>query len=238
MQIFVINLKEDIERRQSITKCLNELHLDFEIFNAIKGKDIDRPNNPLVYDKDECLVKHNFLSKTVMRGKLSDGELGCALSHLGVYQEIVKRNLPGAIILEDDFIPSCDLNAVFSAAYRTRPEADVISGFYFGGGLRQSIFSVKHEIGINDFKIQRLGIPGLDWFFNRRRRVTNAACYFISKEACLKLINIGYPVRFESDVLTGMVAFNKLRYYGIVPFCGTRLDTKSSIEVHGTYRFY
>ena len=143
MQIFVINLKEDIERRQSITKCLKELHLDFEIFNAIKGKDIDRPNNPLVYDKDECLVKHNFLSKTVMRGKLSDGELGCALSHLGVYQEIVKRNLPGAIILEDDFIPSCDLNAVFSAAYKVVPQADIISGYPLGGRIKTIFFYGK-----------------------------------------------------------------------------------------------
>ncbi|WP_281757236.1 glycosyltransferase family 25 protein [Succinatimonas hippei] len=238
MQIFVINLKEDIERRQSITKCLNELNLDFEIFNAVKGKDIDRHNDPLVYDKDECLVRHNFLSKTIMRGKLSDGELGCALSHLGVYQEIVKRNLSGAIILEDDFIPNCNLNAVFSAAYKIVPQADIISGYPLGGGLRQSLFTVKKKINIKDFLVYRLGVPGFDWFLNRRRRVPTTACYFISKESCLKLIDIGYPVRFESDVLIGMVAFNKLKYYGIMPFCGTRLNTKSSIEVHGTYRFY
>ena len=238
MQIFVINLKEDIERRQSITKCLKELHLDFEIFNAIKGKDIDRPNNPLVYDKDECLVKHNFLSKTVMRGKLSDGELGCALSHLGVYQEIVKRNLPGAIILEDDFIPSCDLNAVFSAAYKVVPQADIISGYPLGGGLRQSFFTVKQKINIKDFRVYRLGVPGLDWFLNRRRRAPTSACYFISSEACKRLIQLGFPVRFESDVLMGMVAFNKLKYFALTPFCGTRLKTSSSIGVHGTYRFY
>lgn len=238
MQIFVINLKEDVERRQSITKCLNDLKLDFEIFDAVRGKNVERHNNPLVYDKDECLVKHNFLSKTIMRGKLSDGELGCALSHLGVYQEIVKRNLPGAIVVEDDFIPDCNLSEVFAAACKSAPDADIISGFPLGGGLRQSIFVHKKSINLGNFKIYRLGVPGFDWFLNRRRRAPTTACYFISKKACLKLIDLGFPVRFESDVLIGMVAFNKLKYYGLSPFCGTRLNVKSSIEFHGTYRFY
>ena len=238
MKIFVINLKEDVERRQSITKHLNDLNLDFEIFDAVKGKAVSRHDNPLVYDKDECKVRHNFLSGATMRGKLSDGELGCALSHLGVYQEIVKRNLDGAIVLEDDFIPTCDLKEVFSLAKDKIPNADIISGFYLGGGLRQGIYCLKKALGYKDFKIFRLGVPGLDWFLNRRRRVLTCACYYISNTACRKLIELGYPVRFESDVLMGMVAFNKLKFYGISPFCGTRLKIESSIGVHGTYRFY
>ncbi len=234
----MISLKKDSQRRREAITYLERHHNDFELFWGINGREIDRNNNPKISTAEEVFVRHNFLSHTTQKGRLSDGELGCAMSHLAVYEKIVGENLPGAIIIEDDFLAECNLVEVFSKCVRLLPDADVFSGLISeGNGLRLRIFPEKKRLG-NGSYVVRDGIPGFDWFLNRRRRACNTACYYISNAACRRLIDIGYPVRFESDVLLGMVAYNKLRYYFISPQLGKRLDDCSSVGEHGKTKFY
>ncbi len=237
MQVLVLSLKEDQERRERIAQALNYFGVKFQIIDAIRGKNIDRENDPRVFNGKSCVVRHNFLSKTTLVGNLTDGELGCAMSHLKAYQYIVDSNEPGAVILEDDFVPECDLVSVFEKALRYCKDADIISGVgKKHEGIRHAFWHRLKKMPNSDYKIMRAGIPHLDWFFNRRRRQGLTCCYYISKDACEKLLKIGYPVRFESDVLTGMLAMNKLKYYFIQPHLG-RTYGGSSIGVHGGAHF-
>lgn len=238
MQIFVINLEKDKKRYATITESLNKFNLKFERIDAVYGASINRSEDPSIFTGNECLVRHNCLSSTKLLGNLTDGELGCALSHLNVYKEIVKRNLPGAIILEDDFIVTSQLDFIFSQALQVLPNADVISGIgNIHAGLRLAFWHRTRKIPQTNFTITRLGIPGLDWFFNRRRRSGTTSCYYVSNKACQRLLKIGYPVRFESDVLLGMVAYNKLAYYAIEPKLGESPIVESSIGEHGGTKF-
>lgn len=88
MKVFVINLARSTERRASMEQQLSRLNLDYEIVEAVDGSllsytDIMRVTRPLNY-------------------ALSCGEVGCALSHIGIYRKIVAKNIPFALILEDD----------------------------------------------------------------------------------------------------------------------------------------
>ena len=81
-------------RRSALLKSLATAGLSFKIFDAIDA----RQEVPKEYEKqvDVAGMKRRF-------GRvMSAPEIGCALSHIQVYREIIKRQLPGALILEDD----------------------------------------------------------------------------------------------------------------------------------------
>lgn len=234
----MINLEKDTARYAQAKSALEQYGQQFERIDAVYGAAVNRQSDPEIFTGSECLVRHNFLSSTKLIGNLTDGELGCALSHLKVYKEIVQRKLPGAIILEDDFKTTSDLNQIFTQALTVVPKADVISGLgNIHAGLRLAFWHRKRKIPQTSCTITRLGIPGLDWFFNRRRRSGMTTCYYISNSACRRLLQLGYPVRFESDVLLGMVAYNKLAYYCIEPKLGEFAPIASSIRQHCGTKF-
>lgn len=244
MIFLVINLKEDISRLQKACSALSKHHIKWERIEAIKGNSIQRESRPDIFCGNEFLVQHNFLSKTIYRGKLTDGELGCALSHLKAYHKIAISNEDGGIIMEDDFIVNTHIPDVISKALKLKPNADIIAcQGKVNNGLRLAIWSKSSPIPETNNRITRAGIPGFDWLLNRRRRNGGGTvCYWISKKACFKLLEIGYPVKFEADVLTGMVALNHLKYYVITPSLGHRLDEInpseiSTIGLHGGCKF-
>ncbi|CAG2110163.1 unnamed protein product, partial [Medioppia subpectinata] len=95
--IYVINLVRRPERRQRMIKCLNILGIEAQIWDAIDGKQLD--------DKSvESLGVHSmdgYLDPYHKR-PITFGEIGCFLSHYNIWQDMVRRNLSKAIILEDD----------------------------------------------------------------------------------------------------------------------------------------
>lgn len=94
MDIFIINLAKDVKRRDSITSQLQELNLPFELFPAVYGKSIPAAELARCYS--------DAGAQRIQCRSLTPSEIGCALSHIGVYREIVRRGIPSALILEDD----------------------------------------------------------------------------------------------------------------------------------------
>lgn len=93
LTVFVINLDRSIERRQLMTQRLAKISLRPDFVQAIDGKSYttDRPD---------------------MLTILTAGEVGCYLSHLKAWQTIVDRDLPVALVLEDDVQLSEDITHV------------------------------------------------------------------------------------------------------------------------------
>lgn len=94
--IFVLTLVGDEERRSGLIDQLEKLDLPFHLHFGIDG----RQGLPKEFEK---LIDREGAHKKNGRD-LSDGEFACALSHRTIYQEVVKRNAPGAIVLEDDAV--------------------------------------------------------------------------------------------------------------------------------------
>lgn len=232
MQVFVISLKQAQERRKTIVESFSKYGIKFEFIEAFWGKSLDRANDGRLYNQEGFELRNNCLSKTTVCGKLTDGETGCALSHLTTYQKIVTECPEGAIVCEDDLIPNCNFVKVVGAILKQVPDAEMIHLCTIPHeGLQQGWFNPKHEVNVDgcDYMYYRAGIPRFDWLLNRRRRIANTACIYLSKKAAQRLVDIGFPVRMESDRLTGMVAYNKLRIFLVNPRIGTHQAAQSMI---------
>lgn len=97
LHIFIISLQQDVEKREIISKTLNDFNLDFTFIDAVYGREL--PNEYLDYLRDKSS------GKLIDRGfPATPGEIGCTLSHLKAYQEVIDRGLEWACILEDDAI--------------------------------------------------------------------------------------------------------------------------------------
>lgn len=88
-KIYVITLKNShrIERVKTVLK-----NVEFEFFYGVNGEELD-------------LSEYRKNGSNLLRG-----QLGCALSHIGVYKEIVKSNYGKTLILEDDITISSNIN--------------------------------------------------------------------------------------------------------------------------------
>jgi GR25 family glycosyltransferase involved in LPS biosynthesis len=119
---YVINLRDSTARWEAMTEVLQRTRLPHVIrWAAIDGRRLD----------DDCV--RTLQSIGTLAEDLSKftpnavkEEIGCALSHLGVLTDIVRRGLRSALILEDDVVPTGsddDWHRRFARAYADLPRA-------------------------------------------------------------------------------------------------------------------
>ncbi|MEM9468632.1 MAG: glycosyltransferase family 25 protein [Pseudomonadota bacterium] len=92
---YIISLPEASERRERVSRLCQDNGLNFTIIDAVDGRNfnmLDHPN----YNRKKRL---RFFGRD-----LKGAELGCALSHKSIYQEMIQKNIDEAIIFEDDII--------------------------------------------------------------------------------------------------------------------------------------
>ena len=128
MQIFVIHLENDHARRDWISQQFDKLGIPFEFFKACDGRALTPGDLAASYDA-------KWAKRRIGR-PMSPAEIGCALSHIGVYQEIVRRQLPYALVLEDDATLPDDLVEVMEAIpphiSNDKPEV-ILCGYRYDG---------------------------------------------------------------------------------------------------------
>jgi len=91
LPIFVISMRS--ERRKELISDLREINIgNVEVFQGVLGTK--------VADNEEVFNKKVF--NYLHRRNPLEGEIGCALSHFLIYKEVVHRNTPWTLILEDD----------------------------------------------------------------------------------------------------------------------------------------
>ena len=90
--IEVISLPESAARRASVARQLDPTGLSWSFFDAIKPSALPAP--PAEYDAVRRLRFTGY--------PMSEGEIGCFLSHRAVWCEVVSRQRP-CLVLEDDF---------------------------------------------------------------------------------------------------------------------------------------
>ena len=91
---FIISLAQDAARRQPLLTQLRQLDIAPRVFDAIHGASLSQAQLAAMYDPEKALHAFNR--------ELGKGEIGCALSHIGVYREILAGDIAHAVILEDD----------------------------------------------------------------------------------------------------------------------------------------
>lgn len=217
VKCFVINLKKDIDRLEHISNELNKLGLDYEVLEASYGKELDAAFINQCRQEDELLFNLKGNVKVKLLGKLSLSEIGCALSHLRAYQHVIDCGLDKALIVEDDICLKPQLKLALDNLDKIKDPWDVVQ-FSLHKGIK-NLWGAKNYYFADGLYFRREGMRNdyLDARFNARRIIGTTACYVVTKEACQKLINLGYPIRMPSDFLLGMLAFNHLKTFRAYP---------------------
>jgi hypothetical protein len=125
-KIYVINLYEDIHKRNYIYTLFKKYNINYNLII------VDKIDNA-IYDK-LCKEKH-----------ISQSELGCCLSHMWCLLDILKNNYENAIIFEDDVILSKHFVSDFLSVYQANPKLDFLML-----GAHDYNFSREHYKNVNN----------------------------------------------------------------------------------------
>ncbi len=99
-RIFVISLPGSTARQAAISAQLERHGLAFSWLEGVNGRTLDEAEIRRVYSEERAQREGGRL--------LNRGEIGCALSHLKIYQQMQTDNVDLALVLEDDAALSSD----------------------------------------------------------------------------------------------------------------------------------
>lgn len=196
IKIYIVNLKHSTERRENILSELKKQNIkSFEIIDAVDGKKLQKKDlNNFVTNSD---VKYNSISQ-----KLTLSQIGCALSHIKIYENFIKSDKDYALILEDD--------AIFLDNLSENLQRFIIKNFKY----KKQIFLLSE---IKEF----LKKP-IDTMENYEVvKVTNAYfthAYLINKEAAKSIMKFNFPVKTVADNFVYFKVYCGVNLIGLNPF--------------------
>lgn len=146
-----------------------------EIFLGVDGRNGLPAHCEKLIDRNLTMIRN--------RRAFTDAEYACALSHQEIYAEIIRRDLPGAVVLEDDAVLSDGFESFLrEGAYRKAemillghhrtyvrrtPPRDIIAGVKGYSITLPPIYAVGYSLSVGAAKlIRRRSFPiskNADW---------------------------------------------------------------------------
>ena len=216
---FVINLKRRPDRLEAFQK--NCPFDDVTVITAFDGKNI----------KDETSAIEQEMA-TRFTG-LNHGEIGCFLSHLRVFNEIRRENLPYAFIFEDDAIFCNNFLEKYSKVMEELPsDTDIL---YIGGRF-ESQFKMRDFTMVSDnivkHHIENNRLLGKSCDIDR---TTHA--YIVSNAFATRFTEEFYKTMRHCQAIDSyLLAFSKVQgftIYNSYPLlCHSPMRSDSDIRIH------
>lgn len=211
---YVINLERSPERRLYITSHLRNLGIEPTVMPAFDGKKLSLQEVIRDGRYDDEVSRRSF------DRSLSMAEIGCGLSHLSIYQRMVRDGTPVALVSEDD--------AQFAPDARQRIE-EVLKTAPADWGVIQLRFDCRHF---------EPAVPGLVRFKFGNSLPVAATAYLINLRAAKVLAENTLPIRYPADSLLGRVDQWGLTAYGMWPeLVGVNNVFPSNIQGNRNSRF-
>ena len=164
-----INLENRKDRRDHCTKQLREYFSQYTRFHAVEGKHVDilgEKRLHVFYDLEENF-KWDQSIRILRTRKMSHGEIGCCLSHRGVWEYAFKQNMDSLVIFEDDVVLSkCFHNGLTRALAEINTDWDILYlGYIDSGGLGKFVSThirkVTFLFGAYAYMLRNTGIKVL-----------------------------------------------------------------------------
>ncbi|MDR3450297.1 MAG: glycosyltransferase family 25 protein [Alphaproteobacteria bacterium] len=114
MKAYVINLARDTGRLNHMSARFHELGLDFERVDAVDAR---------LMSAEQIVA---FRESRPLHGLWTPGQVGCFLSHFGVWRKIATGTEPYAAVFEDDMHFSPSLKEVFADESWLPPDFDLV----------------------------------------------------------------------------------------------------------------
>lgn len=189
MKTFVISLKNSNDRRNFISSQAQKHSVNFSFIDAIKGKDI--PEN-----------LYSLLKKQYSYA-VTQGEVGCSLSHLAAYKKLIESNEDFALILEDDVMIPEDIEKISKKLGESLPNNKACV----------CLLSKVHSYN----KRGQVLFKGVSV-----HEVFNAAyshAYIINKKAATVLLDKLLPIWCVADQWPTFKEFGYINLLGVIPAC-------------------
>jgi GR25 family glycosyltransferase involved in LPS biosynthesis len=213
-KIYIITLKRSSNRHAAFQKTLKELN--YEIFWGVDGNNLSLP------DLEESGLYSSEAVKSVKRQKkcppadLTHGMIGCTLSHLSLYKQMIERGEDRVLILEDDIRIEDYKAADLDKAIEQLPDNWEL--FYLGYLYNNNSLTFSAKLRIK-FAYPLLSLLGFSQYNAKRYRCKyprnysthlnlsgyhyGAHAYGITKEGARKILEHQTPISMEIDNAIG-----------------------------------
>ncbi|WP_199482313.1 glycosyltransferase family 25 protein [Vibrio owensii] len=203
VKVIILSL-HDSPRREVITKRLKKRGIDdFEFYNAFDARNMDMSELEQLFD-----VKK--FRETYGRNP-ARGEIGCTLSHLGIWKYIAESEYYNWIVLEDDAILTPWFNVLFlennfpddltligySKVSFLRGAANNIRHFLFGSNIEKTTNKKLYTIGKN--KKENWGFGTVSYCITKKtakelKQLTENNPYFLTDDFDIyeSIINVNH----------------------------------------------
>lgn len=195
-KIYVINLDECKDRLKNCEERLNKQNLTLNRVPAILGDELTEQEKHLNYSQS--------LNSATYHYELSNGEIGCYLSHRKAWQNIATGDEPYGIVMEDDIEIIGDLNLAIDSVNHLAVDWQVIKLSAYKNRKRP----VAHSCNVgNGFELAV-----------HKKPMTGCAATAISKEAAFKLLK--YSESFGRPVDVDIQHFweREIFVYSLLPY--------------------
>lgn len=162
IKAFVISLENRNDRYEYIAK--NYIHntiYDLEIIKAYDGKNINNNStnynllkdtflNSIENNKNKNINNYNYL----YINNFTLGEIGCFVSHIGVWKKMINENIEQALIFEDDCIFNINFNNRLKYILENEmpPDYNIL---WIGGKMGDNYINNKNNIISNNIAIKK-----------------------------------------------------------------------------------
>ena len=195
-KIYIVNLKKDEKRRENIIREVKKQNLtNYEIVDAVDGSKLNQNElNNATFKNKKHLNPWN--------SKMSPSQIGCALSHIKVYEKFIKTGFEVALILEDD--------AIFVRDFNNNLKQLILKNFKFRKQIvllsELKEFHGKALDSVDNYEIVNVS----NAFFTH--------AYMINKEAARSIISFNYPVKTIADNFVFFKIYCNIKIIGLNPY--------------------
>ena len=198
MNIFVINLEHQTQRKESMSSQLNSLGLPFEIVSATNGRLLSQEESDAICDQ--------IKAKKQIKRHLSAGEIGCAASHLNILRKIVSDSIPLALILEDDIKIGKDTLEILKTLENS-PQTQNPYVFLLNHAKKYSAWSQFRVTPDGKYSF----FPLVDGY--------GACSYVVTNAAAKRLLEHFSPLYHPIDYWNLLQKRKVVRVFALVPYC-------------------
>lgn len=171
IKIYAIVLKHKTDLVNEMTEKLKNTNIDYEIFDAIYGKDLEED-----YYKENNITIDPHFRNPYTHTSITTGEIGCALSHYYCWKRAYEENIDYPIFVESDAIFESDFELTIQEIINQKYHFDLL---YLG---RKTFIEDTNDIlQIND-KYKLVNPVFSYWCIG----------YMFSKEGVKKMVNSNF----------------------------------------------
>lgn len=205
--IFVINLPEAVVRRERVSGHLATMGLDAIVVEAVRGSMLSAAERASVADDPRSVGRYGRA--------LTPGELGCSLSHVRAYDQLLGTGHEFGLILEDDAVLLPDVAALLVSAetrvWMESPQPRLLLLTPIRAFLARG--AVPFATGYRRVEV---------------RRAWEGYGYLVNRAAADAMRKINSPAWLSADDWVAYRRLGRIELCGLDPFCIGYLDSAPS----------